>query len=326
MVGFRVNLALVGGFVLLALVSLVIVLAVLAGRARQTDRYYTEYVNVSGLKFGSQVLFEGYPVGQVEGIEPLQDSSSTRFRVELSVLSGWRIPADSVARSTAPGVLSPQIVAITAGQSMEALQPGAQIMPAEGTNLLSSLGMAASSFDQLTDQGLLPLLDNINQQVSLIGSILQSEVQPLVRNTDVILSATAESWPAVMAQIDTVSANLALTSERVNTFVSDDRLRSVDQLIASFDQTAQSLKATSEELNRLVAASGQDLQTGVSEFRYSAETLARYAEPIGQSLDASARNFQEFSQRLKQNPAILINPPRAPLEPVPPLRSVSGAE
>ncbi|HEX4872007.1 MAG TPA: MlaD family protein, partial [Nevskiaceae bacterium] len=192
MTGNRSQLALVGAFVLALLVSLVFVLALLAGRTGETDRYHTVYSNVAGLKFGSQVLYEGYPVGQVERIEPIQEGNRTRFRVELSITRGWKIPEDSLARPTSSGVLAPQTVSITAGRSEQVLAPGAMIRPAQGADLLSTLSSAAGSFDELTDTGLLPLMENLNRQVTRFGELLDTQVQPLTRDAGVIVAATAE--------------------------------------------------------------------------------------------------------------------------------------
>jgi phospholipid/cholesterol/gamma-HCH transport system substrate-binding protein len=109
---FKVNFAVVGAFVLAGIVTLVVALAVLAGRTGPTDPYYTIYANVAGLKFGSQVLFEGYPVGQVDRVTPILDAGRPRFRVDLSIARGFAIPADSVARSEASGVVAPPPLAL----------------------------------------------------------------------------------------------------------------------------------------------------------------------------------------------------------------------
>ncbi len=67
------NLVLVGGFVLLGLVEPGADPGSAGpGRTGSTDDYFTVYANVSGLKFGSKVLFEGYPVGQVEEMRALR--------------------------------------------------------------------------------------------------------------------------------------------------------------------------------------------------------------------------------------------------------------
>ena len=323
MISARANLAVVGAFVLAAIVSLVVALAFLAGRTGAIDLYWTEYANVTGLKFGSQVVFEGYPVGQVERIEPMQDGGQTRFRVELSVQSGWQIPDNSIARPVSPGVLSPQTISITAGTSGTLLEPGDRIVPAGGVDILSSISSAAGNFDELTDTGLLPLLDNLNRQISTFGELLDSDLRPMVQDLRVITGATAENWPTIAREAAVATTNLAQATDRVDRFMSPERIGAVDRLIQNVDRTAESLRSASEELNALVDAGGDDLLVGLHEFRYLTSTLSRYAEPIGEEMDLTARNFRDFSRQLRQNPGVILRgaerepDPQAPLPPLP---------
>lgn len=320
MISSRANLAIVGGFVVAALASLVVALAFLAGRTGATDLYYTDYANVAGLKFGSQVVFEGYPVGQVERIVPEQDDGGqTRFRVELSIVRGWKIPEDSIARPVSPGVLAPQNISIAAGDSATLLTPGARIKPAGGVDILSSISSAAGNFDELTDTGLLPLLENLNQQVSIFGELLDKQLRPMVGDLRTITAATAENWPTIAREAAVATTNLAKATDRVDQFMSPERIGTVDRLIANVDRTSESLRNASDELNTLVNASGDDLIVGLQEFRYVMTTLAHYAEPIGEDLDTTTRNFRDFSRQLRQNPGVILRGSETPPDPLAPL-------
>ncbi|MEQ8231707.1 MAG: MlaD family protein, partial [Gammaproteobacteria bacterium] len=93
-----VNYTLVGAFVVAMAVAFVVLLMAVTGRGGPSDTYFVYYENVAGLKFGTGVYYEGYQVGQVEGIEPETTAEGMRYRVTLSITAGWRIPADSVAR------------------------------------------------------------------------------------------------------------------------------------------------------------------------------------------------------------------------------------
>lgn len=306
MTSTKLNLALVGGFVLAGVLSLVLVLVLLAGRSGKTDSYYTVYANVAGLKFGSQVLFEGYPVGQVENIEPIQEATRTRFRVDLSITAGWKIPVDSIARPVSPGVLAPQTISIVAGKSTQTLAPGAMIKPAGGVDLLSSISSAAGNFDELTDTGLLPLLENLNKQVSTLGEILEKDLRPMARDLNVIVKATAEHWPNIVRQTDHATADLARASQRIDQFASPQRIASVDHMIDNIARTAESLRMATDKVDGLVRHGGDDLLVGLEDFRYVMDTLARHAEPAGHNADLTMRNLREFSNELRQNPGVLL--------------------
>ena len=113
----KINYVIVGAFMLTMMVGLITAVALLTGRTGAADAYYTVYDNVTGIKFGTQVLYEGYPVGQVEEVVPIEEDGRMRFRVDMSVKQGWSIPDDSIAQVAAPGLLSAITVNIEAGKS-----------------------------------------------------------------------------------------------------------------------------------------------------------------------------------------------------------------
>ena len=106
----RINYVVVGGFTSVMIVAFVVVISILAGSTGATDKYYTVYNNVGGLKFGTQVLYEGYQIGQVDSIEPLFDDGQVNFRVNIEVQEGWVIPEDSIAQATVSGLLSAMFI------------------------------------------------------------------------------------------------------------------------------------------------------------------------------------------------------------------------
>jgi len=306
MINSKWNLTLVGGFVLLAVGSLVLVLAVLAGRTGNTDTYYTVYSNVSGLKFGTQVLFEGYPVGQVEEVEPTEQDGRMLFRVRMSVAEGWKIPQDSVARSEASGVLAPQSIVIIAGRSPTALKPGATITPGGMGGLLSTVQGLAGNVDQLTDRALLPLVENINQQVNLLGRILDQELRPLARNTNQVMIAVSQELPPILH-------NARNVSERADRFLSPQRLAAMERMVDNADRSMASLRQTSERLDQLSREAGPEALVALREFRLSMESLSRSADGISQNLDSSARNLQDFSRQIRRNPGVLLRGSETPV-------------
>jgi len=314
MTAFKVNLTIVGVFVLAALATLIVVLATLAGRTGPTDDYYTEFGNVAGLKYGSQVLYEGYPIGQVESIEPSQEATGkARFRVSISVTRGWKIPEDSIARSVAPGLLAAQTIAISAGKSMTMLQSGATIRSAMSASLSDSFSSIAGNVDTLTEQSLVPLVDNLNKQVTRLGEVIDQDLHPLVSNADKFMKTTADHWPSVMQHVDDASANL-------DALFSKDRMEAIDRLITNLDKTAINMQKASASLDQLMLTSGPDMKAAMRELRFTGEALARHSEAFSENLDSAALNLQEFSRRIRQNPGLLLRSPDAPEDPVPPLR------
>lgn len=321
MTAFRVNLTVVGLFVVAAVTTLVVSLALLAGRTGPTDNYYTEFGNVAGLKYGTQVLYEGYPIGQVEAIEPSQEAGGkARFKVAMSITKGWQIPDDSIARSTAPGLLAAQTVAISAGKSATMLTPGATVRGGMSASLQDSFSSIAGSVDQLTDRSLIPLVENLNQQVTRLGNIIDKELDPLVGNANRFMQTTADHWPLVMKNVENVSANLSVTTKQLDTLLNDDRVAAIDRLITNLDKTAASMQQASASLQDLTEKSGPDLKASLREFRFTTEALSRHSESFSSNIDAAALNLQEFSRRIRENPGLLLRTPEAKEDPAPPYR------
>ena len=306
MISTRVNLAVVGAFVLAGLATLIYVLAALAGRTGSTDSYYTTYSNVTGIKFGSQVFYEGYPIGQVTGITPMTEDGRLRFRVSLAVVEGWKIPEDSVAQSSSTGLLAPQVVAIIAGTSTTPLKPGSLITPGLGGDLFSTVSGAAGNVNKLTNEALLPLVMNLDHQVSAVGGLLDGDVRKLVANANVVAAAAAQDLPLVLRDARTASSGLAGLTKQVQSVLTPERIASIDHIIGNADKATASLAKTSAALEKLSGDSSDDLRVAVRELRFTSESLSRHAESISQNLDSATRNLQELSRRLKQNPGLLI--------------------
>ena len=88
------------------LIGFIVAIALLSGRAGEKDTYYTSYGDVSELKYGTKVLYMGYPVGQVEEIEPnWQAQTGVQFDLAMAIATEWRgqIPSDSIAEIKAAG-------------------------------------------------------------------------------------------------------------------------------------------------------------------------------------------------------------------------------
>ena len=98
----KANYLIVGTFVLAVIVGIVASVALLTGRTGATDDYFAIYDNVTGVEFGTRVLYEGFPIGQVEQVKPVQENNRVRFRIDLSVTENWQIPTDVMSMHYRP--------------------------------------------------------------------------------------------------------------------------------------------------------------------------------------------------------------------------------
>lgn len=287
----RVNYLAVGAFVLAMLVTFLVVLAVLSGRTGATDSYYTHYENVTGVVPGTQLLFEGFRVGQVERVEPSPEPAKGRYRVTFAVDRGTEIPEDSVAWITEPGLLSAITVDIRAGSSERMLAPGAEL---RGRDLQSVFTLAAT------------LAGEVEQ-------LLESEIRPLMRSI-------SESTPAILGNLESVTDDLAEATGRVTTLLSDENAREIDAMIADLSAVAANLDELTTHLgsslaqvdemvgsvNGLVVGNADGVDRMVSDLEHTLEAIASRVDEITSNLESASHNMDEFSGQLRRNPAVLL--------------------
>ena len=170
------NYIIVGGFVVTVLVGFVLWLAILSGSTRSTDDYYIVYRNVANLTEGTEIFFEGYPMGSIENIAPVDIDGSTKFRVDVSVIEGWVIPEDSLATIDDSGLIKPAVIQIHGGTSTTRVQPGTRIPSEDVISIFAMVG-------DLAENSVRPLVDSLTEA---IPGILE-EVTIFVRELNVAL-------------------------------------------------------------------------------------------------------------------------------------------
>jgi phospholipid/cholesterol/gamma-HCH transport system substrate-binding protein len=295
-----VNYTLVGVVVLVALGLLIATLFAVTGRGGAAVTYLVRYRNVTGLTYGAPVFYEGFRIGQIEGIDPERKDGATIYRVELSVRKDWPIPSDSVAQLASSGLLADVSVAIKEGKAATVLKPGAEIQGREGADVFAALNELAGEVTDLTRTRLKPLVETLSQRVgSITGTIdaqtplLLGEAQTLLKN----LNAASVSINEVLGQgnrdnIASVLNNLA----RITNDLKGTQAR-LDQLMQSVNEIAEenrpALRDTVRNLSQVTAA------------------IARRIDSISHNLESSSRNLDEFSREIRKNPNRLLFTPKA---------------
>ena len=305
MKGSRLNYFAVGLFVIAAVVGLVVAVAVLSGRTGATEGYYAIYRNVTGVKFGTQVMYEGYPVGQVETVTPVPEAGGMSFRVNFAVRQGWRIPEDSVANIAAPGLLSAITISIQAGKSANALKPGGQVRSQEAANIFAMVSSVAGDLGVLAEQNVKPLLANLNQIAAEILAILDKDGKNLVRNAAAMVEDINARIPVIAGNVQEFTDRMKKNSDEISELLSPENREKLDRTIANLDQATKNLE-------QLAALSRSVVSDNRGDIRYVVESVTRHVEAINQNLEGAARNMLEFSRQIRQNPGLLMGgtPPK----------------
>ncbi|EME68739.1 ABC-type transport system [Paramagnetospirillum caucaseum] len=297
----------VGGFVLAMLVSLVVVVAVLTGRTGGTQSYYTRLANVAGIKYGTKVTFEGFPVGQVEKIAPLHEGNATAFRLEVSVADDWRIPKDSQARVAASGLLAAATLDIRGGVSPEMLAPGADIPSGPAANIFAAMNDMAGQITDLNQTALKPLLFSLNQQVGSLGAILEKHAPELVANLLVVTNDLAAKTPRITADVEKMTGTLSgkvindSNAERIR-----ETLTNAAQLSAGLQDSRKKVDAMLTSLDKSITGNQDNIDQSIKELRHTLQAVSRSIDSVTYNLDGTTRNLHEFSRQIRENPGVLI--------------------
>jgi phospholipid/cholesterol/gamma-HCH transport system substrate-binding protein len=285
------NYAIVGAFVIAVTAGLVVWIAVLAGRTGATDDYHVHFGNVMGLSSGTQVLYQGYPVGMIEAIRPAVREGHQAFRLDLSVERGWPIPKDSVATITASGLLSAVVVNLRAGASETLLEPGSEIPSVEAPDLFAAMSSVAEDVGELIEGSLKPMLD-----------------------------AFGEGGPEIIADLEAFTAKLNQTLAKVDGFLSEENARRVEDTLENLESTSVSFAAVSGELeqtrlrvdelldsvNGMVDENRRPVGQAVADLHESLESVSRHIEAVAYHLEVTTRNMNEFSRQIRENPSVIL--------------------
>lgn len=302
----RINYTVAGAFVLISIIGAVIAAALLSGRTGPADDYYAVYDNVTGVKFGTQVFYEGYPIGQVESVTPVPKAGRMEFRVDFSIIEDWRIPDDSVARIASPSLLSAKALDINAGLSPKPLNPGDRVRSAEAADLFSVAADVASEIRTLSRDSVRPLLDNLNKTVSNLDAMVQDDGKRLMGQLTAVSDEVALRAPRIISDVETLSANLASASADVAALFTPEMTGRIQNTIASLDAAAAAAQAMMTAANDTMIQNRENIDQTLADMRLVADSAARHIDGINHHLDGAARNMYEFTRQIRANPGLLL--------------------
>jgi phospholipid/cholesterol/gamma-HCH transport system substrate-binding protein len=304
----NINYLAVGSLVLAAFVLLIYMLYRLTGGVDENDPYLVFYPNVGGLSEGTPVTYEGYKIGSVARIRPERETQRTRYRVELLVRDGWRIPNDSLARIYSEGLLAETVINIEEGASETYLQPGEELQGALGNDIFAAMNDVAGNVNRLLQRDVRPLLDNLNSRVSHLGEEVDQRLPVLLEGLQSLvdtLRLAADSLPRILNN----DTEARLTRTVANSEAISDNLL---ELSRELRQTRQATDALLAESQGTLAENREDIRRGVTALRIALEELSANTETILRNLEGASQNMNEFSRQIRQNPALLLSgkPPK----------------
>ena len=293
-----INYVLVGAVVSVALVLLLVGLALITGRSGAATDYFVEYRNVTGLRYGAPVFYEGYRIGDVGDIEPERNANGTRYKVTLSVKRDWTIPKDSVARLQSSGLLADMSIGIKEGSSKQVLAPGAEIKGAENADIFAAVGELAGQVSTLTRDKISPMITMFSQRV------------------DSITGSLDDSAPEILGQAQTLLGKLNGASDALDDLLKPQNraavasiLGNVEGLSGELRETRKTLDQTVGELADIARENRGDIRGAVTDLATVMASLSSRMDVITHHLESATRNLDEFSREIRRNPGQLLRSP-----------------
>ena len=296
----RKNYLAVGIFVLTMLSVLAIWLTVLSGSTQAKSPYYMEFDNVIGLSRGGQILFEGYPIGEIEDIVFTRRPDASVYRLDLTIREDWDIPEDSVAVMTQASVLSAMVIDIQSGASHQMLTPGEQIPSVGSSNIMSAMSSVAAKLSNLADTSLKPILENLSGGSNSLTALSQ-DVPVILKNVKIFtrqLTTATTRFNHILDQseepIETILEKAELASGNVSTVTTD------------FHQTRKQLDTLLISLRKIVRNNSGEIDHSIADLHHTLEVVASHIQEISSNLEATTRNMNELTTDLRRNPGLIV--------------------
>jgi phospholipid/cholesterol/gamma-HCH transport system substrate-binding protein len=285
----RRNYVLAGGFVLAMLAVLLGWIYVRSGHTTGMHRYFVHYERVHGLRAGTSIFFDGYPVGVIEGITPVETEAGPRFRVDLLIDRNWRVPDDSRARVLRE-IFARVVIDIRGGTSERAIDPGGEIPGEEGGDVFADVQSISRKVDAMLEQ-LRPLIE----EASVRGPEILGNLRSLTADLDHASDQIGALFSAENAgRVGRTLENLEETS------------RGVAELTRSLETTRQGLDRVLVRVGALVDEDEGDLSQAARDLNRSLAAVARHVDAIAADLERSSRNLAEFTRQVRENPDVIV--------------------
>ncbi len=307
----KINYVIIGLFVTAMLSAGVGSIALLTGRTGPADHYFIVLDNVADVKFGTQVRYEGYPVGQVEGITPVVEGAGMEFRVGITIQPGWRVPSDSIARIGSSSFLAAKTIDIDSGDSQVAVALGARIASAPPSDIFATITATAGEFSELNRKNLTPLLETLQSLAETVDGGAPRILDELVAFTE-SLNESIEPLQQILAQrnVDAVQNSVLNMEETTSNLAGISR---------NLTETMVKVDNLAGNLDRLVEDNKGNVDQSLKDIQYTLSAVSATVDSIVHNLEGTTRNMNEFSRLIRQNPGLLLD--GTPREAVSPARA-----
>jgi phospholipid/cholesterol/gamma-HCH transport system substrate-binding protein len=284
----------------------------------KSDAYFIEYSeSISGLNVGNPVKMSGVEIGKVEDLSFSPDNASL-ILVKISVRKGVKIKADAEAVVEVFGITGLKYIDILKGSNEAAtLLPGDKIKAGQST-----IDMVTGRADEIARKVEIALnniigftnndnMENVGEAVVTARELMKNLNSLILQNKDNLNQFTgqlAKQGPdfltranGIMVRLDTVTSELDKLVTNKSLQKSMKNLETItDNIKSGLDQGQ--LDNTMKNVNRTLDNSSKAIQ----DFSKMVNSNKDRLNQILDRLENTARNLSDFTQKIKENPSLLI--------------------
>ena len=318
---YSISYVTVGVMVSAMIVALIVTLTLIAGRSGPRDQYRVLFDNVTDLKYGTVVRYEGFPIGNVDKIVPSYENGKYKFGVMISVQKDWKFPADSKAGIRASSFLAAKTIDISGGKSADLIAVGGDIPGTGAGDMFALMSGLAGRVGALLDTGVVPLIEQLKTSIKQLTETANTQIGGVGGDVRGLVANASAHLDRISASITDLTAGMQTNVDQLHKVLSDGNVKAVDQILNNLDKASVNADKTLAELNALsievngVAQSVQaminrnskNVDKSTSDLEYILRAVSQNIDSITNNLEGTTRNMNEFSRLIRQNPGLLLS-------------------
>ena len=332
---YSISYVTVGVFVTAMVVALIATLSLIAGRTGPRDQYRVLFDNVTDIKYGTVVRYEGFPIGQVDEIDPIYENGKYRFGVMISVRQGWKFPADSKAGIRASSFLAAKTIDVQGGKSTDVIALGGDIPGTGAGDMFALMSGLAGRVGALLDNGVAPLIEELKTSIKQLTETANNTIGGVGGDVRGLIADATTKLDGITANVTDLTQGMSDNVAQLRKILSDGNVKSVNHILTNLDTASKTADKTLAQLNALsievngvaqsihsmVDRNAKNVDKSTADLEYILRAVSQNIDAITNNLEGTTRNMNEFSRLIRQNPGLLIsggNPaPDKGLTPVP---------
>lgn len=317
---YSISYVTVGVFVSAMIVALIVTLTLIAGRTGPRDQYRVLFDNVTDLKYGTIVRYEGFPIGNVDEIVPFVEDGKYRFGVMISVREGWRFPSDSKAGIRASSFLAAKTIDVSGGKSPDAIAVGGDIPGTGAGDMFALMSGLAGRVGALLDSGVVPLIEQLKTSIKQLTETANSQIGGVGGDVRTLVANAGTHLDRISTGITELTAGMQTNVEQLKKVLSDGNIKAVDHILDNLDRASVNADKTLAELNALsiqvngvaqamqamIDRNAKNVDKSTADLEYILRAVSQNIDAITNNLEGTTRNMNEFSRLIRQNPGLLL--------------------